>query len=394
MRFLLVFFVIFLYGANVDKKIKTTKKTLIVTKNKISNMNSVLDNIVKKINKAQTYLNNINNQINDLNNQINDLKKSLNNKNSYLKNLESKQNNLILKRDNLERKVIDFISNNYYIQNTNATSQKDLINEEILKVVAKESANKMANISNIYSDIDSQIDKISKTIYNIKNSQKVLQNRKQQLAKLKKQQQKYIQNLQVVKLKYKKQLQQIIANQNRLQNQLSKLNIIRKQELKRQRELAKTRLSKAKNNKIDKVQVKNYGNIYMKSRTTRYRGSKTIPPVRGRIVKKFGAYTDPIYHISLYNDSISIKTKPNTKVRAIFSGRVVYVGNNNDGKMIVIKHNNHLHSIYAKLSRISPFVKKGYRVKKGEIIAKVDKELEFEIAYKTLPINPLDVVNF
>jgi murein DD-endopeptidase MepM/ murein hydrolase activator NlpD len=197
-----------------------------------------------------------------------------------------------------------------------------------------------------------------------------------------------------MKIKYKKELNKIIANQNKLQNQLAKLKIIQTKALQKQRELANRKLNTKKLTKIDNVKVKNYGNIYMKTRTIRYRGNKTIPPVRGVITKKFGAYTDPVYHIALYNDSITIKTKPNTKVRAIFSGTVVFVGNTSDGKMIVIKHRNHLHSIYAKLAKISPFIKKGYRVKKGEIIAKVNNELEFEITYKTLPINPLKVVNF
>ena len=396
MRFLVVFIALFLYSANIDKKIITTKKTLKQTKTKISNMNSQLDSIVKKINKEETYLSNINKQILELNKKIKDLELSLNNNNKHLSNLDFQKKALIQKKNNLEKKVIDFIANNYYIQNSNITSQKDLINDEILKVVAKESAKKMDKISSLYSDIDTQIQKITNTINKIKNTKMTLQKRKQELAKLKIKQQQNIKQLQAIKLKYKKELQKIISNQNKLQNQLSKLNIIKTKELQKQRELAKKRLKAMKESKkiakIDKVKVKNYGNIYMKSKTIKYRGRKTIPPVRGVITKKFGAYTDPVYKIALYNDSITIATKPNTKVRAIFNGIVVYVDKKT--KMIVIKHNNRLHSIYAKLSRISPFIKKGYRVKKGEVIAKVDRELEFEITYKTLPINPLQVINF
>jgi len=391
MRFLILFLALFLYGANIDKKIITTKKTLKQTKTKISNMNYKLDSIVRKINKEENYLNNINKHIATLNQKIKNLQSSLNNNNKYLSRLENKKYSLLNKKNDLERKVIDFISNNYYIQNSNITSQKDLINAEILKVVAKESAKKMEKISSLYNDIDFQIQKITNTINKIKNTKNTLQKRKQELAKLQKKQKQNIKQLQAIKLKYKKELQKIISNQNKLQAQLSKLNIIRSKELQKQRQLAKNRL---KNNNIDKIKVKNYGNIYMKSKTIKYRGKKTIPPVRGVITKKFGAYTDPVYNIALYNDSITIKTKPNTKVRAIFSGRVVFVGNTNEGKMIVIKHNNRLHSIYANLSRISPFIKKGYRVKKGEVIAKVDKELEFEVTYKTLPINPLEVIKF
>jgi len=386
MRFLIIFISIFLYAANVDKSIKTTKKILNVTQTKISNMNNKLDDIVKKLNSEQNYLNNIKKQINDLNLKISDLQKSLKQKNKSLTTLEQEQQQLIVKKSTLENKVIDFIANNYYVQNTNIANEQDLINEEIMKVVMKQTAKKMKNITANYSNIDTEIKQISAKIYAIKHSKEVLQKRKKELAKLQKQRIQYIAKLENMKIKYKKELNKIIAEQNRLQAQLAKLNIIKTKELRRQRNLA--------NNNMSKNTVKKYGNIYMKGKTARYTGVKTIPPVKGIITKKFGAYTDPIYHIALYNDSITIKTRANAKVRAIFAGKVVFVGNTSDGKIVVIKHKNDLHSIYAKLSKISPFIKKGYRVKKGEIIAKVNNELEFEITYKTLPINPLEVINF
>jgi len=387
MRFLVIFISIFLFASNIDKKIKTTKSTLNKTKTQISNMNNKLDSIVKKINKEYSYLYKIKKQINNLNSKIDELKKSLNNKNNYLKQLSNKKVSLLQKKANLEKEVIDFISNNYYVQNNNVSSQNDLINSEILKVVTKESAKKMDKIASYYAQIDTSIKKISNTIDEIKNAKQNLQKRKQELAKLIKKQNQNIKQLQAIKLKYKKALQKIIYEQNKLQNQLAKLNVIKVQEVKKQRQYAKQNFKK-----VEKVKVRNYGNIYMKTKTTRYRGVKTIAPVNGVIVKRFGAYKDPVYNIELYNDSITIQTKPNTKVRAIFNGRVVYVDKNS--KMIVIKHGNQLYSIYAKLSRISPFIKKGYRVKKGDIIAKVDKELEFETTYKTLPINPLQVIKF
>jgi murein DD-endopeptidase MepM/ murein hydrolase activator NlpD len=132
----------------------------------------------------------------------------------------------------------------------------------------------------------------------------------------------------------------------------------------------------------------------MKTKTRKYYGEKTISPVKNAIIiKKFGSYIDPIYHISIYNDSITLKTKPYAKVRAIFNGIVIFVSKQHNNKMIVIKHKNNLYSIYAKLDRISPFIKKGYRVRKGDVIAKTNGEFEFEITYKTYPINPLQVIN-
>jgi len=391
MRFIIVvFFSIFLYGANIDKKIDTTKKTLKQTKTQISKMNSRLVIIGKKIQKENRYISNINKKMISLNKKIYTLKRNISKKQKNLLTLEKQKAFLLDKKYKLEKQVVDFIANNYYIQTLNISNEKDLINEEVLKVITKESTKRMSKISNQYLDLDSKISDIAKEIEKINKLKNVLENRKKELEKLKIRKKDRIVQLKKIKIKYKKELEKIIKNQDQLQIQLSKLKIIKAEELRKRKLLSK----RNKDRLMDKVKVKNYGNVYMKRKTITYRGLKTFPPVKGQVIRAFGSYVDPVYKISLYNDSITIKTKPNAKVRAIFSGIIVFVGETNEGKMIVIKHRHRLHSVYAKLKTISPFVKKGYHVKKGEIIARVNNELEFEITYKDLPINPMQVINF
>ena len=74
------------------------------------------------------------------------------------------------------------------------------------------------------------------------------------------------------------------------------------------------------------------------------------------------------------------------------SGKVVYIGENGNKKVIFIKHSGNLFSIYANLEKISPLLKKGSFVKKGQIIARVKDALEFETTYKDKPINPLKII--
>ena len=74
------------------------------------------------------------------------------------------------------------------------------------------------------------------------------------------------------------------------------------------------------------------------------------------------------------------------------SGKVVYIGDNGERKVLFIKHSGNLFSIYANLSKISPLLKKGSYVKRGQIIARVKDALEFEVTYKDKPINPLRVI--
>jgi len=395
MRVFIIFIAIFLY-ANIDIKIKHTKITLKNTKSKISNMNNKLDKIVTQINKENEYILKIDKKIEQLNTKIKQLEKSLKNNKTSITSLEQNKTRLILQKQNLENEVINFISNNYYVNTSSSSSVEDVINEEILKVITKETSKKMDKIYKTYTNLSSQIDTINTKINEIINAKNILQAKQDQMQKLKQQRELNLKKLQKIKLAYKKELQKIIASQNRLQKQLAKLNIIKTKELQKQRQRQKDYQQQSKlSQTIDKTKIKNYGNIYMKTKTARYKGPKTIAPLKGKIVKKFGAYKDPIYHILLYNDSITIKPfRKNAKVRAIMSGKVVFVGDTSEGKIVVIQHNHKLHSIYAKLSRISPFIKKGYKVKKGEVIAKVDNELEFEITYKTLPINPINVVKF
>jgi murein DD-endopeptidase MepM/ murein hydrolase activator NlpD len=399
-KVIFIFLSLTLYASNIETKIIKTKSHITLTKNKISNMNATLDGLVKQINKQTDILNNINNKISILNKKITLLKQTLNNNKKNLQKLQIQKEKLEKQKENLQSEVIEFISNNYTAQKQEISSVDDLINSEILLTVSKISGKKMSSIASLYSQINSKIKDITNLIDMIKNSATLLEKKKQELAKLKQQQYQKLKVLNAKKTVYKKKLQQLINEQNRMQNQLAKLNIIQKENAKKAREEAKRRAEIAYNRKIkynsgaDKIKVKDYGNVYMKTKTARYRGPKTISPVKNaKIIKKFGAYIDPIYHISLYNDSITFQTRPNEKVRAIFSGKVVFVSNQNNNKMIVIEHKNHLHSIYAKLSKISPFIKKDYRVKKNDIIAKTDGKLEFEVTYKTYPINPLQVIN-
>jgi len=398
---ILIFFSFtFLFATNnIDLKIKKTKKTIFYTKTQISNMNADLDKLVKNINKQKEILNKIDKKISEVNSKIKLLESNFYKNVKNITLLEKQKEKLEKQKQILQKEVINFISNNYSIESEDETSLNDLINHYILINFSKISSKKMAKIANLYSQINSQINEISKKIILIRNQKKLLEKKKREIALLQKEHYKKLVALNNQKILYKKKLKKLLNEQKLIQNQLAKLNIIKKKQMlenmERAKREAKIRYNRTKNlSKADKIKVKNYGNLYMKSKIARYRGKKTIAPVRnGKIIKQFGAYIDPIYHIALYNDSITLKTPPNEKVRAIFSGKVVFVSNNRNNKMIVIEHKNHLHSIYAKLSRVSPFVKKGYRVKKGEIIAKSSGELEFEVTYKTYPINPSNVID-
>jgi septal ring factor EnvC (AmiA/AmiB activator) len=224
---------------------------------------------------------------------------------------------------------------------------------------------------------------------------------------------------------YRKKLQEIISRQNALRQTLAKLNILRKEEVeaakrreaerkaelaRRAKELEQMRAAKAQERaqaraegrKVDytaptlkEEKVKQVGSSYQKERVARYRGPRTISPLKGaRLVKRFGTYVDPIYKIKIFNDSITLRAPySDANVRNVLNGKVVYVGKNPMlGKVVIVQHGNGLHTVYAGLSKISPLIKTGSRIRKGTAVGKVRKKLIFQATQNSKLINPTRLI--
>ena len=382
MRKILFFLLASLLFAN---NVSYTKKKILQTKFVISKMNQKLDMIANKINQKQTALNRINKKISNLNQQIALLNKELNNSKTKLSEFNDLKKGFQTKSNKIQNEIINFISENYFNSTAKTENLSDLIDKEITKKILKKYSQKINSLIQKNKTILTQISVLNTKINNIKQKQRLLIQSKQKLALLKKTKQKELVSLNEDKKRYKKRLQNLIQKEENLQNRLAKLKIIK---IKRK----PVKQSQNQNLKLN-VNVKKYGSLYFQSQTANYKGAKTIPPIQGKIIKKFGSYIDPVYKIRIYNDSITIKPyKQNSVVRAILSGRVVYVGQSNGKGVIIIKHKHDLFSIYANLDKISPLLKKGSFVRQGQIIARVKESLEFEVTYKENPINPLKVI--
>ena len=378
-KFLIIFLAVLSFASNIN----TTKMKLNQNKTYISRMNEKLDFLARKIVHKQNILKKIKNKISILNKQINTLNKKLINSSKILSNLNDLKKGYETKAKNIQNQITNFISENYFNMILKPENINNLIKKEATNKILEKYSKKINSLINENRKIILQINEINKQINNIMIQQKELKNKKLELAKLLKTQKKELKELTKEKMTYKIKLIKLLKKQKFLQNQLAKLKIIKKKKNRYQ-------ISK---NFAKPLNVKKVGSIYYKPKISSYFGPKTIPPVRGKIIKYFGSYIDPIYHIKIYNTTITIKPyKPNSVVKAIFNGKVVYIGNNDDKKIIILKHKHDLFSIYANLSKISPILKKGFYVKKGQIIARVKNTLEFEVTYKENPINPLKVI--
>jgi murein DD-endopeptidase MepM/ murein hydrolase activator NlpD len=113
-------------------------------------------------------------------------------------------------------------------------------------------------------------------------------------------------------------------------------------------------------------------------------------PVRGRIVTAFGAKPN-----GQQNDGINIAVPEGTPVKAAEEGDVAYAGNElkGYGNLILIRHPNGFVTAYAHASEL--LVKRGDKVKRGQIIAKSGRtgnisapQLHFEIRKGSTPVDP------
>ena len=89
-------------------------------------MNHALDLIVQRIKKESFYLQNINNEIDKIKQQIEELQTQLSDKRVSLDKLETKKSKLLKEQKELEEELINFISNNFYLSNSDSVSMTDV----------------------------------------------------------------------------------------------------------------------------------------------------------------------------------------------------------------------------------------------------------------------------
>jgi murein DD-endopeptidase MepM/ murein hydrolase activator NlpD len=121
-------------------------------------------------------------------------------------------------------------------------------------------------------------------------------------------------------------------------------------------------------------------------------GRGFVWPVHGRVVAGFGIAAN-----GTHNDGINIVARAGSPVHAAKAGEVVYVGNElrGYGNLVLIKHPGGYLTAYAHNSVV--LVRKGDRVARGQVIARVgatgqvrEPQLHFEIRAGRSPVNPTE----
>lgn len=383
---------------SVDSDIKKTSSKLSTFSKSYSSLNEKMDETAKAILKQKKEIEVQEKHIANLKEELSNKEATYESSTKQLDELKGVQTNLKSTQEKLEEELVftiaQSVSLSVILEEEMDASEKSLIEFEVLTVMLEESKQKIRKLNAEFYDNSKNIDTLNEHANSLEVEIASIDAKRKDLIATNKKNIKDLKSLEIAKNSYKKELQDVLKKQDQLKETLAKLNIIKIDEIRKAKEAEQRRKAfdaKAAVSDDNLPNVKKHGSSYQAVKTKKYVGSKTIAPFSPyTITKKYGTYTDPIYGIKVFNESISLKPKQNNaKVKTVFNGRVIYADKTAVLKnIVIIEHDNELHTIYANLSQISPDIKKGMRIKKGYAIGRVDDELIFEVTQKSYHIDP------
>ncbi|MGZ5207899.1 MAG: murein hydrolase activator EnvC family protein [Sulfuricurvum sp.] len=392
------FLVLSLYGAKIDEKIKSTSSALKETKQTYSSLNAKLEQTASKIVKQREMVGTQQQHLNTLVSEIRSKENVYQSNKLSLHGLQTQQDHLVKTQNEIEQKLVFALARNtsisLLINDDRAKEANAIITEEALKLHLKQINSEIKELNFIFGENATKIASLSNQTTALKQSIAVIDKQKQNVLATKQENEKAIALLEKEKAEYKRSLGRILNQQRSLQNTLASLNIIKREAMKPKKAPPRLVASKPGSKPLPKGEREAISQ-YQPSKTAVYSGERTIAPLDGYIVtKRFGAYTDPVYGIKIQNESVSLRpTNPDAKVKAVFNGKVILAKPTAMlENVIIIEHDNGLHTIYAHLDKIAPTVTVGQRLKQGAIIGRVGRELLFQVVQRNAHIDPLQVI--
>ena len=401
---------LFAAGTTANKT-QSTKQNLKTKVEQEKKLNKKLDELAKSILSGEENVKTTAEQISALSVQVKELESSAKAADASLNTLIAQNKDLVAEQKRIEASLLAIISKRFaydlIVPKNYIESEESIISAEILNSLTKDSQNQVNKIAKDYSktinSIKSQTDKISA----IKLDLAEFRSKQNKLIALQTKQKKDLAQLKSDKDSYEKELSAIQADQEELRKTLEKLAIIAKnEEEEKARAQQKAKLEeakKAKNNeksasqsqKTAKNDVRQVGSSYQMSQVKRYTGAKTIAPLEKFTLKQaFGDYTDPIYKIKIFNESVVLRSAlSDAVVKNVLDGKVVFAKETSLlQKVVIVENKDGIHTIYAHLSKIAPTIKVGSRLKKGYVIGRVERDLTFEVTQKNYHINPMELI--
>lgn len=408
---------------SIDKKIQSNKKILNSNVSKKRATTQKINDLSKKINEQNSNITNLEKDIKRINADIEKHTELLEDSKKKISLLKTKSSKLIKKKTTNEEQIVDTIiedfSTSIALKLASKDSLKELVDSEIYTILSQNSKDEILKLNNNYDLLTSNTKENQKKIKKISSYIKERQETKKTLNSLKSKHSQSLSSLEKQHKEYQEQLKEVVRKQESLKTLLSRLNILKKEEIQKERdrrerirrllaEKKKKESNKTNSKKVVSSQdrnqryaqklnldVRKIGSSTSGVKITRYRGRKTIAPLKSfKVVKKFGTYYDPVYKIKLFNESVVLKTKrPKAKVVSVLNGKVVYAKKNAGmlENVVIVQHQNGLHTIYSHLDEIAPTLRVGKWIKKGYVVGRVNDNLMFQATKNSYHINPKDL---
>jgi septal ring factor EnvC (AmiA/AmiB activator) len=400
-RFLIIFVLACLHleaKTSVDGKIKNTSSEISSYNKNYKSINQKMSENAKSILKLKEEISEQQKHLTSLKIDLEDKENVYQENTEQLKELISNQNILKKDGDSLEQElaftIAQSVSLSVILEAEYTASEESIIEFEVLKLMLENSKQKIKSLNDKFYNNSKNIDSLSAQVHFLEVAIAEIDAKRKDLVQTQAKNKESLDKLEIAKSSYKKELKEVLAKQDSLKRTLAELNIVKIDEINKAKEEAqRAQAFDAKDVIADDnlPNVKKHGSSYQAVTTKKYSGAKTIAPFDPyKIIKKYGTYTDPVYGIKVFNESISMQpSEKNAKVKTVLNGKIIYADKtavlNN---IVIIEHDNGLHTIYANLSQISPDIKKGIKVKKGYTIGRVSDELVFEVTQKSYHIDP------
>ncbi|MBZ7929512.1 peptidoglycan DD-metalloendopeptidase family protein [Campylobacter sp. RM10541] len=395
--FFIILFLFLVYAQIYANALNEKAKNLEENKRIQQQLNKKLEDLASDILNGEKTLKDLSFQIQTLNSQTAKLEESAKAQYKELNLLTTQNGDLLKSRASMEGKLIALMAKDFAydlpIPQGYVEGKESFIAFEILGKLDKVLSNEIFKLSKDYEDVSKLIDDKQAQIQKINDNLKVYNAQIVKLQDLRKKQVDEINRQKTDRAIYVKKLEDLQAQQDELRKTLDQLRIIQRKQAEKEQEKSSIDNSKIANND---QKIRQLGSSYQGGAIKRYTGKKTIAPLDSFTVKqKFGNYIDPIYNIKIFNESVVLKSKKSDAVvKNVLNGKVVFAKDTSMlARVVIVEHDDGIHTIYAHLDKIAPNIKVGKNIKKGAIVGRIKNDLTFEVTQKNFHINPLELIS-
>ena len=363
----------------LQKEILQINKQLLKTKHSESGAMSVYLQIKRKIYVRQKLIKNLQREINYLSWEIKQTEQKTRELNQELKKLKADYAKMIKKSYNNRSR-----QDKLFFLFSSESFQQAFKRAQYLKQYAKYRKEQAIEIDKKKKELTVLKEKLLK---DKAAKEKLYQDYRKETEKIKQEQAKQLAVVNKIKRKKNYFLKQIKAKQ-REQAKIDRMidNLVKKAIVSSNRKIKKSLRHKSKF-------FLTPAGKKLADKFSANKGALPWPVKKAYISRKFGKQQHEIFkNVKVVNNGIYLSTEPNSKVYAIYEGKVLQIqlipGGNNT---VFIKHGNYL-TIYGNLKEV--YVKPGETVKTKQVIGKVatdafgKTELKFRIYKNTAKLNP------